>query len=45
MEYEFTSHAEERMRERMISKKFVFTALKNPTKVSYDNQGGRREGC
>ncbi len=39
MDYELTNHARERIEERLISKKLVGEALRNPTKVLYDEDG------
>ncbi|OGF70479.1 hypothetical protein A3B05_00140 [Candidatus Giovannonibacteria bacterium RIFCSPLOWO2_01_FULL_43_160] len=39
MSYELTKHARERMEERTISKELIEEALRNPTKVWYDEDG------
>ena len=39
MDYELTSHARERIEERLIYKQLIGEALRNPTKVLYDEDG------
>jgi len=39
MDYRFTRHAKDRMKERSISEGLIGDALENPTKVSYDSRG------
>ncbi len=39
MKFEFSSHAQKRMRERAISKKSIIEALEFPTRISSDKHG------
>lgn len=39
MKFEFSPHAQKRMRERSISKKLIIDALEFPTKISSDRRG------